>query len=129
MEVRECEKGNECIYEDEDDEGGFIGNEIIFCPVCDDVWMRSSEHYGSCSHLRFFYYTLENEFLYFKGDWDHASFEKSFRKLAHFDDDDHQLDEEQAFKDINHPDVNAVIYWNWDYSPHSGATGYWGYKT
>lgn len=106
MKVRECLEGTEFTYEEDD------CCVIIKCPVCSDVWLRQDESVGSCQHIRFVYSTFTDSFLFYGDDWDHASFEKSFRVLAHFDDDDCYPDEEQGFRDLNHPDIDAVIYWD-----------------
>jgi|TARA_B100001964_G_C13835055_1_gene423268 hypothetical protein len=125
MKVRECQEGTEYYFDDEYTDG------VVKCPVCSDVWlsMDANENVGSCQHIRFFYSTfIPGSFSFFGDDWDHASFEKSFRKLSHFDDGDCYTDEEQAFRDINHPDVDTVI-WMQEEGMGTSYQIYWGYKT
>ena len=122
MEVRECREGIEYTFNE--DEG------MIFqCPVCSDVWMSENETIAACQHIRFLYSTFTQGFLFFGDDWDHASFENPFRVLAHFDDHDCHADEEQAFRDINHPDVDTVVYWDQEEGMGVSSIIYWGYKT
>ena len=124
MEVRECREGIEYTYENDDD-----CSVTIQCPVCSNVWMSQDESVGSCEHIRFVYSDFVQGFLFYGDDWDRASFEEPFRELAHFNDDDHYPDEGQAFRDIKHPDVDAVIYWDQQEGMGTSYTTYWGYKT
>ena len=119
MKVRECHEGTECTYDKV--EGGVI----IQCPVCSNVWMDQDQYVGPCQHIRFFYSTFTHDFLFYPDDWDHASFEESFWKLYKQDE---EQDEQQAFRDLNHPDVDVVVYYVQDEAMGRWAL-YWGYKT
>ena len=90
-------------------------------------WEQEDQTTASCQHVRFFYSTFVQEIVYFGEDWDSASFDESFRELAHFNDDE-CIEEDQAFRDIIHPDVDAVVFYVQDEVMGSWAQ-YWGYKT
>jgi len=120
MKVRKCRDGEESFYDD-------VGL-IIQCPVCSDTWLSEDQSVGTCEHIRFVYCEFVGDFLFYGEDWDHTSFEKSFRKLAHHDDDDHDTDDIQGFSDLDHPDVDAVIYSDEFHGMGTSYTTYWGYK-
>lgn len=119
MKVRKLIIDRELFYPDE-------GGEIIRCPVCQATWMEEDENTQSpCEHLRFVYCTHDPGFVFFSGTWDHASFEASFMRLC---DTDEGFDEMKAFRDMNHPEVDSVVYWDWDDFPLVQWSTYWGYK-
>jgi hypothetical protein len=119
MKIRKLKIADELIYPEE-------GGEIVCCPVCQAVWMEEDEHTESpCQHLRFVYCTHDPGFVFFVGPWDHASFEASFMQLAYTEDG---MDEMKAFKAISHPEIDAVVDWDWDDFPLVQWSTYWGYK-
>lgn len=48
---------------------------------------------------------------------------------SYFCDTEDGVDERRAFKALNDPDVDAIVYWDWDDFPLVGWSTYWGYKT
>lgn len=123
MKIRELELDDELIYPEE-------GVEIVRCPVCHEVWWYEREGDGEytetpCKHLRFVYCTHEHGFVFFEGSWDHTAFESNFMEIAETEDG---IDEMKAFKAISHPDVDTVVYWDYDDSPLVQWSTYWGYK-
>ena len=119
MEIRKLKLDKELIYPDE-------GGEIIKCPVCSAVWMEDDHHADPpCSHLRFCYCTVDPGFVFFVGEWDHSNFESAFEDLAFTED---EIDELRAFQELEHPGVDAIVYWDDDDFPLVQWSTYWGYK-
>ena len=120
MRIRKLKLNRELVYPRE-------GGEIVRCPVCLAVWMEDDERESSpCEHLRFVYCTHDPGFVFFAGTWDHASFEASFERFCDTEDG---ADEREVFKAPNDPDVDAIVYWDWDDFPRIGWSTFWGYKT
>lgn len=120
MRIRKLKLGQELLYPDE-------GGETVRCPVCEALWVKEDEHVSSpCEHLRFVYCTHDPGFVFFAGTWDHVSFEAAFQRLYDADD---EADEMAAFKALSHPEVDAIVYWDWDDFPMVQWSAYWGYKT
>jgi len=120
MKIRKLKLNKELLYPDD-------GGEIIRCPVCQDVWMKYDEHSDSfCPHLRFVYCTVDNDFVFFVGDWNHEAFKESFLELAHTEEG---IDEMKAFRKITHPEVDAVVYLDEKDFPLVQWSTFWGYRT
>ncbi len=120
MKVRKLKLDQELVYPDE-------GGEIVCCPVCQTVWMEEDDHTEApCEHLRFVYCTHDPGFVFFAGKWDHEAFEKSFHFMC---DTENGFDATEAFRAVNNPDVDAVVYWDWDDFPLVQWSTFWGYKT
>jgi hypothetical protein len=119
MKIRKLHLNKELIYLEE-------GGENIKCPVCEATWFENEEHVESpCSHLRFCYCTHDPDFVFFLGDWDHFSFVSSFQDLGIIEDG---FDELKAFQEIEHPEIDGIVYWDYDDFPLVQWSTYWGYK-
>jgi hypothetical protein len=122
MKIRKLLENKEIVYPDD-------GGEVVKCPVCHAVWMEDDEHVTDpdCPHLRFVYCTYgDPDFVAFAGSWDMEQFENQFLSLVKAGDG---IDEIAAFKKLNNPSVDEVVYHDWNDDPIVQWSTYWGYKT
>ncbi len=123
MKVRELKWDKEIIFLEEG------GGEEIRCPVCGAMWMRVNEHAESfCPHFRFVYCISSGDsgdFMYFSGRWAKRKFERQFYELTGAEDG---LDIERAFRKLNPPGVDEVVYYTWADFPMAEASAYWGFE-
>lgn len=120
MEIREALEGKEHCHRDTGD--------TIHCPLCGSPWLeeRDGEFIsGTCQHLRF---TLHSEgcdeFEYF-GEWNSRDFQIMVEMASEADEDADIFD---ILEELEHPDVDGAILYNWQDDPLYRPWMLWGYQ-
>ena len=120
MEIREALEGKEHCHRDTGD--------TIRCPLCGTPWLeeRDGEFIsGTCQHLRF---TLHSEgcdeFEYF-GEWNPRDFQIMVEMASEADEDADIFD---ILEELEHPDVDGAILYNWRDDPLYRPWMLWGYQ-
>jgi len=121
MDVRELVVGSELIYPE-------VGGEIVRCPICGSIWMEDDEHTSNpCIHLRFVYCTVDHGFVCFANKWDVKSFKIAFvKKISiNLNDSDYII----VFSSFSHPDVETVVFHEWNDTPLYRWITFWGFSS
>jgi len=122
VKIRKLKSKKELVYPDD-------GGEVVKCPVCRAVWMHDDEQVAdpACPHLRFVYCTYgDPDFVLFVGKWQTTVFKKRFLDMARTEEG--ILDEMAAFRKLTDPNVDLIVYHDYDDDPMVKWSTYWGLK-
>ena len=120
MEIRDVQEGKEHRYIDE-------GEELV-CPVCETAWLQEVEDdvtFDSCDHLRFSLHSDCGDDFEIFNEWDSESFLKLVEKAR---EEDEEMDILDILTEIQHADVDIVIFYVWTEDPLNHPWMAWGYK-